>query len=272
MSEPKTAAGLAYREAVPEGWSAGDPVALLVHGFPESSYAWHALLPALAKAGFRAVAPDLAGFGDSPPHRPGTWEHHVDSLEELRNELGFERAALIVHDWGSLIGLRWACDHPDAVNVLVISNGGFFSDGRWHALGVTMRTEGEGEQVIDAFTREGFGGMMGGISTGITPEAVDEYWKCLADKPRRRAVLELYRSGDFEKLVPYEGRLAALAIPTLILWGRDDPFAPLAGGERFRDEIPGSRLVVIDGAGHFVWEDAPQRTAEEVVAFLSASG
>ena len=74
------AAGLAYREAGP----ADGPVALLLHGFPESSYMWRDTLPALADAGWRGLAPDLAGFGDSPPDPPGTWERQVEALERFR--------------------------------------------------------------------------------------------------------------------------------------------------------------------------------------------
>ena len=64
--------GIAYREAMASGWEAGGPVALALHGYPESSYLWRKLLPRLADLGYRAVAPDLPGFGDSPADRPGT--------------------------------------------------------------------------------------------------------------------------------------------------------------------------------------------------------
>jgi haloalkane dehalogenase len=84
LSNAPTAGGLAYREARPEGWAAGGPEALLVHGWPESSYMWRHLLPALAEAGYRAVAPDLPGYGDSEPDPPGTWERHVAALERFR--------------------------------------------------------------------------------------------------------------------------------------------------------------------------------------------
>ena len=105
---------MAYREAVPETATDLAPV-LCVHGFPQSSYVWRHLLPALADSGRRAYAPDLHGYGDSEPDRPGTWERHLESVEEFRREIGLERVVLVVHDWGGLIGLRWACDHPDAI-------------------------------------------------------------------------------------------------------------------------------------------------------------
>ena len=58
-------------------------------------------------------------------------------------------------------------------------------------------------------------------------------------------------------------------MPTLLLWGEDDPFAPVAGAHRFREQIPGSELVVVEGAGHFVIEDEPERCAREIAGFLS---
>ena len=61
---------------------------------------WRDLLGAIGDAGWRAVAPDMEGFGDSPPFREGTWERHVESLERFRRAVGLDSAVLIVHDWG----------------------------------------------------------------------------------------------------------------------------------------------------------------------------
>jgi haloalkane dehalogenase len=245
----------------------GDPAVLLVHGYPESSYMWREILPPLAGAGYHALAPDLAGYGDSEAGAGGgEWERHVEALERFRIAQRLERVALVVHDWGGLIGLRWACDHPDAVEALVISDTGFFPDGKWHGLAEAMRSD-QGEALVDVMTAEGFAAMLGGISA-IGPDEASEYFKAFADEPRRRGMLELYRSGDFEKLAPYEGKLAELDVPTLLLWGSDDPFAPRASAERFEREIPRAELVVIEDTGHFVVDDAPDRYAEEVVRFL----
>src|SRR5881409_3376643 len=79
------AAGMAYREA----GDPGAPAVLFVHGYPESSFMWRAAMSAVGEAGWRAVAPDLPGYGDSePPDGPATWESHVESLERFRAELG----------------------------------------------------------------------------------------------------------------------------------------------------------------------------------------
>jgi len=213
------AAGLSYRESGP----ADGPVALMLHGYPQSSSMWAGVMPAVAEAGWRAVALDLAGFGDSPPDPPGTWERRVDSLERFRRELGIERCVPVMHDWGGLIGMWWACEHPDAVDALVISSTGFFPDGRWHGMAKALREPGTGEQLLESVDRDGFAAMLRSQSPGMSDEAIGEYWKAYADDERRRGQLEMYRSGDFEKLERFE--LASLGVPALlvcVLGGRAD--------------------------------------------------
>ena len=114
--------GIAYRES-----GSGDRVALLLHGYPQSSLMWEPVLAALAGIGWRGVAPDLPGFGDSPPDRPGTWERQIEAVMRLHAGLALGPVALVMHDWGALIGLRWACENPGAVSALVISSSGFLS-------------------------------------------------------------------------------------------------------------------------------------------------
>jgi haloalkane dehalogenase len=266
VSDIQHAAGLAYR-------AAGGPakrVALLLHGYPESSYMWRAVLPALGGAGWRAIAPDLPGYGDSEPDPPATWERHILALERFLAALDVQRLALITHDWGALIGLRWACEHPDSITALVISNnGGFFTERGHHELARAMRTPGKGEQLIRSYTREGFGEALRGWSPGISQDALEEYWKAFTDDTRRLGQLDLYRSADFSKLAPYAGCLSRLGVPALILWGGTDPTAEVSVAERFHAELPGSELSVIDEAGHFVWEDAPDASRHALTEFLA---
>jgi haloalkane dehalogenase len=266
VGDVQHAAGLAYRAA----GDAENGVALLLHGYPESSYMWRAVLPTLAGAGWRAIAPDLPGYGDSEPDPPGTWERHILALERFLAALDVKRLALITHDWGALIGLRWACEHPDSITALVISNnGGFFTERGHHELARAMRTPGKGEHLIRSYTREAFGETLRDWSPGMSQEAIEEYWKAFADDTRRLGQLDLYRSADFSKLAPYEGCVSRLGVPALILWGGRDPTAEISVAERFHRELPGSALAVIEEAGHFVWEDAPDASTRAVTEFLA---
>jgi haloalkane dehalogenase len=265
----KKADGIAYREALPDAWDGAGRTALFLHGYPTSSYLWRNVLPAVAAAGCRAVAPDLPGFGDSPPNLAGTWERQVENLERFRHALDLDRVILGVHDWGGLIGLRWACDHPSAVEALVITDTGFFPDGRWHGMANTLRTEGEGEQLVANVNRDLFAMALRQISPSLPDDAVDEFFKAYGDDDRRQNQLDLYRSGDFEKLEPYRGKLTGLGVPAKIVWGAKDEFAPIGGAYRFTKELPDAELVVLDEAGHFLMEDEPERVAREITAFIT---
>jgi haloalkane dehalogenase len=258
-------AGLAHREEGP----ADAPVVLCLHGFPESSYTFRDLLPALAAAGWRAVAPDLPGFGDSPVDLPQTWHKHVDTVERFHEEAGLGRVVLVVRDWGGLIGLRWACDHPGKVSALVISSSGFFADGRWHGLAKTLRS-GDGEEFMRNITPELLGQGLKATTPSMSDEALAEYGRAVESDDRKQAVLDFYRSCNFPELEAYDGKLAELGVPTLILWGEKDEFAFVGGAYRFAKEIPGAKLVVIEDAGHFLPEDAGERVVRETVEFLGS--
>ena len=260
--------GIAYREALPEGDELGDPV-LLIHGYPQSSYMWEPVVEAAADAGRRAIAPDLPGFGDSDPDSPGTWEGHIDAIERFRRALGLERVTLGLHDWGGLIGLRWAFDHGTPVSALILSNTGFFADAQWGNLGRVLRTPGQGEHLLDNLTKDAFATIIRDVGGRLSDEAITEYWKAFETPAGRTGILELYRSGDFEKLRPYEGQVASTNVPALILWGANDPTVPVAAARRFEQEIRETEVIILEEASHFLYDDEPERCAREVAAFLS---
>jgi haloalkane dehalogenase len=224
----------------------------------------------LAQEGRRVIAPDLYGLGDSASDGPQTFETNLEAFTGFVDSLGLERAAVCVHDWGGFVGLAWACDHPEAVEALVISDTGFFADGKWHGMADAVRSE-QGEQLVGAIDRTGFAALLRSSGEGtFSDEDIDAYWEPFADGRGQRATLEFYRSMDFGKLARWDGRLAELGAPTLLLWGSDDQFAPVAGAKRFERDIPGAKLVVLEGAGHFVIEERRDRCAEEIASFLGA--
>ncbi len=268
MTELRHAAGLAYRDVAPPGEATGSPV-LLLHGFPESSRMWEHSMRALAAAGRRCVAPDLYCLGDSVDPGPATFERNRDAVAALHAKLDLGTVSLVVHDWGAFVGLAWACEHPDAVDALSISDGGFFHDGRWHGMAEALRSDA-GEELIAAMDRDGFAALLRADAAQFSDEDIDAYWRPFKEGRGRGATLEFYRSMDFEKLRAYDGGLAELSVPTLLLWGAEDKFAPISGARRFQRDIPGAELVAIEGAGHFVFETDPGRCSRELVRFLAA--
>jgi haloalkane dehalogenase len=258
-----------HLDSAPNEEASGDPV-VLVHGYPESSRMWAPLMDALVAEGRRCVAPDLYCLGESDDPGPATFERNLEAFAELMEHLALGRVALVVHDWGAFIGLAWACEHPDLVAALSISDSGFFSDGKWHGMAEGLRSS-QGEEVMAAIDRDGFAALLRADGAQFSDEDIDAYWRPFAEGRGREATLEFYRSMDFEKLAPYEGKLAELGVPTLLLWGAEDQFAPISGAKRFQREIPGSRLVAIGGAGHFVFDQEPERATREVVDFLTSA-
>lgn len=267
--ERKRGAGLHYREAAPEG-SADSPPVLLLHGFPESSRMWEPAMAALAQTGRRCLAPDLYCLGDSDDPGPATFERNLEALTAWHAGLELGRVALVVHDWGAFVGLAWACEHPESVEALVISDGGFFADGRWHGMAEAMRSP-QGEEIVAALEQDGFAALLRGDGAKFTDEDIEAYWRPFAEGRGREATLEFYRSMDFAKLAPYQGRLGELGVPTLLLWGAEDSYAPISGAHRFQREIPGAELVAVEGAGHFVFETEPERCVAELTRFLAPS-
>ncbi len=268
-AELRHAAGVTYREGTPPEQT-GAPV-VLVHGFPESSLMWEPLVDALVAEGHRCIAPDLYCLGASTDPGPATFERNLETLNSLLDELALGPATLVVHDWGGFVGLAWACDHPEQVSALVISDAGFFADGKWHGIAEAIRAPG-GEALVEGLDRDGFGGLLRADGAEFDEATVDAYWRPFAEGRGRAATVEFYRSMDFEKLHRYEGCLAALGVPTLLLWGSEDKFAPLGGAHRFQREIPGAELIAIDGAGHFVFDQEPERCISAVRGFLDSIG
>jgi haloalkane dehalogenase len=107
----------------------GAPV-LLMHGEPAWSFLWRRLIPPLCDAGFRAIAPDMAGFGRSDKPTDIGWysyERHVELAATILDDLDLRSATIVVHDWGGPIGLRLAVEHPERIERIVILDTGLFT-------------------------------------------------------------------------------------------------------------------------------------------------
>lgn len=252
----------------------GAPI-LLLHGEPTSSYLWRHLIPPLVATGRRAVAPDLIGFGRSGKPEDVGWysyDRHVESVTHVVDELGLSGLTLVVHDWGGPIGLRFAVEHEELVDRLVILDtavgGGRPPSALWLRFREVVRTAGgdvDPARLVES-----------GTVKGLSDEArlaYGEPFPTPRSKAGVRAFVELVPAEpDHPNAAPMNRVRDALRSwdkPALVVWGGADRVLPPAYAFDAAELIPGAGdPVVIEGAGHFLQEDAPGDLAAAVLRFL----
>jgi pimeloyl-ACP methyl ester carboxylesterase len=266
---------MAYLE---EGPSDG-PLALLLHGFPDSAHTWRYLLPALGAAGWHAVAPWLRGY--APTEIPADGRLHTGALVADANALhaalgGDERAVLIGHDWGAVAAYgaavfapeRWSRVVTMAVPPPSALAGGFLQyDQLRRSWYMFFFQHPLAQAAVDVeFVRR----LWQDWSPGYD-EAEDVAWvaESLGAPENMAAAMGFYKA--MWGTVPsegYEGELAAAGMvptqPLLYLHGRTDGCL----GVEFTSAVDGAQ--VIDGAGHFLQVERPDEVNERVLAFLGS--
>ena len=257
--------------------SAGDPASpeavVFVHGNPGSRRDWDDLISRVAPFA-RGVALDMPGFGraERPQDFSYTVEGYARFLGSALDQLGVERAHLVLHDFGGPWGLEWAIRHPDRFSSAVLLNTGALSDYRWHHVARIWRTPLAGEAFRATTTRSGLRmGLRHGNPRGLPRAFIDRMYDDM-DAGTSRAVLKLYRATDDPGAV---GRAHAAALrpldrPALVVWGAHDPYIPVAMAERQRAAFPSAEITVLENSGHWPFADDPDGVGRRVEPFLRA--
>lgn len=264
-----TALGLAHVEVGP---SDGHPVVLL-HGEPTWGYLYRHVLPGLADAGLRAIAPDHVGFGRSDVPLDVEWFTYDRLVAALGAHLdaivGDQPVTLVVHDWGGPIGLRWAVENPDRVARLVVLDTALYAPG-----GTPSDAWSAFRRVVESADELPIGWLVaGGSVTELSPEvraAYDAPFPDAASQAGAKALPLLVPVADEDPAA--EAMWTTLQAlrdwdhPTLMVWGHDDRILPPKVGERWAREVPGCvGIHVLPAAGHFLQEDQGERIATLVV-------
>lgn len=258
------------------------PLLLLVHGMAGSAETWRYVMPALAER-FTVLAPDLLGQGDSDkPRGDYSLGAHANMLRDLMDALGYARATVVGQSLGGGVAMQFAYQFPSRCERLVlVSSGGL---GREVTFYLRMLTVPGFESVFPLFctprVRDAadrmaawLGRRAGARSSPARDEILRSY-ASLADAASRRAFFRSLR--DVIDLggqaVSALGRLHRAAhLPTLIVWGARDPFIPVRHAHVAHEAIPGSRLEIFEGVGHYPHCEAPERFVKVLVDFIDAS-
>ena len=267
---------------------ADGPLVLCLHGFPELGRSWRHQLPALASAGYRAVAPDLRGYGETELRGPFDLPTLVGDVAGLVAVLGRERAVVMGHDWGGAVAWSVAARRPSVVERLVVLNcpppqilarAMVRSPAQlrrsWYVLFFQLPWLPERRMAANA-AEVVARALVGGSHRreAWTREEVNAYRAAFARPGRAKAAIDWYRAGFRRSVRPRRGRArATVAAPTLVLWGVEDRFLgrELVTLERLRDAFSEGNVpsvVLIEDAGHFVQNEAPERVNDELLRWL----
>lgn len=270
----------------PEG-----PLVVCLHGFPELARSWLRQLPVLAAAGYRAVAPDQRGYGETElrgPYDPLTLAADVAGLIRV---LGRERAVVVGHDWGGAVAWTVAQAHPGVVERLVVMN-----CPPLELLAAELARNPRQRRrsryvflyqlpVLPERRLAHHGGalvaraLVGGshVRTAWAADELAEYRAAFTRPGRAKAAIDWYRAAFRGRLLR-RGRIPGrpIAAPTLVLWGARDRFlgVELADPARLRPFFAPGRepeVVLVEEAGHFVQNEAPDRVNAELLRWLGTA-
>ena len=256
--------------------SGAGPIALLLHGNPDNAEEWIPVMNRLAGT-HRCVAPDIPGYGKSP-EPPVSFDCSVASqvafVDELLSALEIsEPVLLIVHDIGGVMGIAWAGAHPERLTALLITNTVAFRDFKWFPIARTWGAESWIGRVRARAGMYALGAGRGALfkkafwrqSPQLTEHDVDRITRSFALNPTAKGcTLRQFRTMTKpEFFAGFAGILQSVtrAVPTVVLWGDQDPYVPVAYAHCFGH----ARVILLPTAGHWVALTEPQRLVDEAL-------
>ncbi len=269
---------LHYREA------GQGPLVILLHGFPEFWYSWRQLMPALAEAGYHAVAPDLRGYNLSgKPH--GVESYAIDTLADdiaaLIEHAGERRAHVVGHDWGGAVAWHLAMRHRELIDRLIVLNA---PHPRAFARELRMPRQlwlsrymflFQFPKVPEAFiARNDFAAVRRILREDpVTPDAfteedIDRYIAALARPWALTSALNYYRAAARFRPRHPPGYSSRIEAPTLLIWGDQDSYLDRQLSEGLDRWVPNLTVEHLPNASHWVMADASEEVERLVVNFL----
>lgn len=248
----------------------GRPPVVLLHGTPFSSYVWRAVARSLARH-HQVFVWDMPGYGASEKASGQDVSLAAQGrvFTELLAHWELAEPLVVAHDFGGATALRAHLLHGARYRALALVDPVALAP--WGS--PFFRLVGEHPEVFEqlppalhrALVREY---VSSASSPGLHPAVLDRLVEPWLGDPGQAAFYRQIAQADQRYTDEVQGRYGEIDVPTLVCWGRDDSWIPLAKGEELAASIPGARLEPIDGAGHLVQEDAPAELTAVLLAFL----
>lgn len=257
------------------------PVVLLVHGMAGSSATWLPILDRLAPH-VTYLAPDLPGHGRSDkPRSDYSLGAHASFLRDLLAALGHDRATVVGQSLGGGIAMQFAYQYPERIERLVLVGAGGLGEEvnavlRLLALPGVDLAMPLVFQPIFRDAASAIGSLLSRIGMRPAP-ATTEMWRAyasLVDPSTRTAFLHTLRAViDLrgQRISAHDKLYLAQDLPTLVVWGEEDPIIPVSHAHAAVESLPGSRLELLDGLGHFPHVEDPDRFADVLLDFVAST-
>jgi pimeloyl-ACP methyl ester carboxylesterase len=257
------------------------PAMLLVHGITSSSRTWRSVCDRLAER-HTVVAPDLLGHGRSgKPRGDYSLGAYASGLRDLLAVLGISSATVVGHSLGGGIAMQFAYQFPERLDRLVLVDSGGL--GEEVSIALRAATLPGAELVLpllfSGVTRRA-GRLLGqglgkvGLRPTANTQGLVEGLDSLGDADARRAFVHTARSviDPAGQRVDARDRLyLSRDVPTMLIWGDNDRIIPVEHGRRAHELMPGSRFDVFPGAGHFPFNDDPDRFVRVLSDFIAST-
>ena len=270
---------LAYRIGGPSR-DAGRPVLLLVHGIADSSDSWQPVLPGLARR-FTVIAPDMLGHGASDkPRHDYSLGAYANVLRDLMVALDIERATLVGHSLGGGIAMQFAYQQPLRCERLVlVSTGGLGREVSWMLRALAAPgVEYLMPVIFPAWIRNTGNVVSSGLRRlGLRPGVLANEWRAyaaLTEPANRDPFLRTLRSVidvGGQAISAHDRLYLTSHLPTLIVWGGRDRIIPVDHAIAAHEAWEGSRLVILERAGHFPHRENPELFVEVVTDFVETT-
>ena len=248
---------------------------LLLHGIPGSSATWHQVAARLGEH-HRVIAPDLVGFGGEPVTdepaallAPRQAEHVLHVLDDA----GVDSAIVVGHDFGGPVAAHLLTLAPGRFTGLALFATNAFPDTPIPFPLSMLDVPGVGALLERVLFSPPALRMM--VRRGLGEPRPDiEMSHYLGDAAQQSAVATIFANSLrrlSELYTPVEKALRSAQLPALVGWGDRDPFFPVSVGRRTADAVPGARLRVYEGAGHFLPEERPAEIAADLLALAATT-